>query len=81
MDVPQGQDSWMTGEAELVGPGRRALRVLRTWQRGPIRSDTKDTRVWIEAEATAEEARGTFTLTVWEAQGPRSIVVTGVRFP
>jgi uncharacterized protein (TIGR02268 family) len=79
--VPQGQEPWLAGEAEFVGSGRRALRVLRTWQREPIGSGTKDTRVWIEAEATAEEARGTFTLTVWEARGPRSIVVTGVRFP
>jgi uncharacterized protein (TIGR02268 family) len=81
MRVSPGQEPWIAGEAELVGQGRRALRVLRTWQREPIGPGKKDTRVWIEAEATPEEARGTFTLTVWEAQGHRRIVVTGVRFP
>ena len=81
IDIPPGQEPWTVGEAELVGPGRRALRVLRAWQRGPIGADTKEKRVWVEAEATAAEARGTFTLKMWEAQGPRGITVTGVRFP
>jgi uncharacterized protein (TIGR02268 family) len=81
LGVGSGQEPWTAGEAELVGPGRQALRVLRTWQRGPISAGAKDQRVWIEAEATPEEARGTFTLKVWEAQGARSITVTGVRFP
>jgi uncharacterized protein (TIGR02268 family) len=81
MAVAPEQASWTAGEVELVGPGRRALRVLRTWQRGPIGADAKDPRVWIEAEATGEESRGTFTLKVWEAWGPRSLTVTGVKFP
>lgn len=79
--LPPGQEPWTAGQAELVGSGRRALRVLRTWQRGPIGADTEDNRVWVEAEATTTETRGTFTLKVWEAQGQRSITVTGVRFP
>ncbi|SES70872.1 hypothetical protein SAMN05443639_1013 [Stigmatella erecta] len=35
----------------------------------------------IEAEATEAETRGTFTLKLWDAEGTRSIVLTGVTFP
>lgn len=35
----------------------------------------------VEAEATAEEARGTFTLKVWEAGGTRTVTIGGVTFP
>ncbi len=38
-------------------------------------------RIIIEAEASAKEARGTFTLKLWEAGGARAVVLGGVTFP
>ncbi|WP_224360770.1 DUF2381 family protein [Hyalangium versicolor] len=67
--------------AELVGPGRRPLRVYPPWQAEPLSYDVKDRRVVIEADATEAESRGSFTLKLWDAGGTRSIIVTGVTFP
>lgn len=67
--------------AELVGPGRRALRVKPPWQREPLREEAEDRRVVIKAEATEAETTGTFTLKVWNEDGTRSIILTGVTFP
>jgi hypothetical protein len=72
---------WRAVRAELVGPGRRTLRVYPPWQREPLSSSVVDTRVVIEADATEAETRGSFTLKVWDADGTRSVIVTGVTFP
>jgi hypothetical protein len=37
--------------------------------------------VVIEAETTEAETRGSFTLKVWDADGSRTIILTGVVFP
>lgn len=66
---------------ELVGAGRRALRVKPPWQREPLRYEAEDRRVVIEAEATQAETRGSFTLKVWGEDGTRTILLTGVVFP
>jgi hypothetical protein len=50
-------------------------------QREPLRDEGKGRRVVIEAEATEAETRGSFTLKVWDADGTRSVIVTGVTFP
>ena len=76
-----GMQAWRAVRAELVGPGRRTLRVHFPWQREPLRYGVADTRVVIEADATEAEARGRFTLKVWNEEGTRSIVLTGVTFP
>jgi hypothetical protein len=72
---------WRAVRAELVGPGRRTLRMSPPWQREPLRTGVKDKRVVIEAEATEEETRGNFTLKLWDADGSRSVIVSGVTFP
>jgi len=77
----QGMQPWRAVKTELVGPGRRTLRVKLTWQRESLRDEAKDRRVVIEAEATEAETRGTFTLKLWDAAGTRSIILTGVTFP
>jgi hypothetical protein len=77
----EGMQPWRAVRAELVGPGRRTLRVHPPWQREPLTDDAKDTRVVIEADATEEESRGRFTLKVSSEDGTRSIVLTGVTFP
>lgn len=59
---------------------RRTLRVNPPWQREPLRFGVKDRRVVIEAEATKAETRGSFTLKLWNEDGTRSVIVTGVTF-
>jgi uncharacterized protein (TIGR02268 family) len=81
LDPTPGMEPWRVVRAELVGPGRRALRVEPPWQREPIRYEAKDRRVVIEAGATEAETRGSFTLKVWDADGTRSLILTGVVFP
>jgi hypothetical protein len=41
--------------AELLGTGRRALRVKPPWQREPLRYEAEDRRAVIDAEATEAE--------------------------
>jgi uncharacterized protein (TIGR02268 family) len=76
-----GMEPWRAVRAELVGPGRRMLRVKPPWQREPLRYEAEDKRVVIEAEATEAETRGSFTLKLWEADGTRTLILTGVVFP
>lgn len=35
----------------------------------------------IEVEATEAETRGAFTFKVWDADGTRTLILTGVVFP
>jgi uncharacterized protein (TIGR02268 family) len=77
----EGMQPWRAVRAELVGPGRRTLRVHPPWQREPLSDDAKDERVVIEADATEAETRGRFTLKVWSEDGTRSITLSGVTFP
>jgi hypothetical protein len=79
--LAKGMQPWRAVRAELVGPDRRTLRVYPPWQREPLSSDAKDRRVVIEAEATEAEAWGSFTLKLWNEDGTRSVIVTGVTFP
>ncbi|WP_224365425.1 DUF2381 family protein [Hyalangium versicolor] len=81
LEVTEGMKPWQAARAELVGPRSRALRTESPWQRGPLHDGAKDVRVVIEAAATEAETRGTFTLKVWDADGTRSITLTGVTFP
>jgi len=77
----KGMQPWGAVREELVGPGHRTLRVYPPWQRESLSSGANDWRVVIEAEATEAETRGSFTLKLWDADGTRSIIVTGVTFP
>jgi uncharacterized protein (TIGR02268 family) len=72
---------WTVQSAELVGPGPDTLRVLPPRQREPIRFGVAGQRILIEAEATEAKAQGTFTLTLWNSDRSRSLVLTGVTFP
>ncbi|NVJ09725.1 DUF2381 family protein [Myxococcus sp. AM001] len=71
---------WSASGATLHGPSGTELKVLRVWQASPIASDEAG-RVVIEAEASAESARGSFSLKLWEAEGPRTVTIGNVTFP
>ncbi|HYH96967.1 hypothetical protein [Hyalangium sp.] len=62
LEPTQGMPPWRAVRAELLGPGRRALRVKLPWQREPLRFDVEDKHVVVEADATDEELQGSFTL-------------------
>ncbi len=79
---PKGAPTWTAEGATLTLEGKRgvSLKVLPLWQDAPIPPGESE-RVVVEAEATAEEARGTFTLKVWEEGGTRTVTLGGVTFP
>jgi uncharacterized protein (TIGR02268 family) len=81
LEPTQGMPPWRAVKAELLGPGRRSLRVKPPWQREPLRFDVEDKRVVVEADTTDEELQGSFTLKLWNEDGTRSLLVTGVSFP
>jgi uncharacterized protein (TIGR02268 family) len=81
LKAKQEAPPWMAARAELVGPGGRAVQVLSLRQREPVRFGGLPQRVLIDAEATQEEAQGTFTLKLWDADGIWSAVLSGVTFP
>ncbi len=66
--------------AALVGKGGAPLRVLRVWQREPFPPGGRG-QVVVEAEATEDQAQGTYILQLGEASGPRTITLRGVTFP
>ncbi|XXF78087.1 DUF2381 family protein [Myxococcaceae bacterium GXIMD 01537] len=77
-----GAPTWTAGGATLTREGKRneALKLLPLWQEAPV--DWEIQRgVMVEAEATADEARGTFTLKLWEEGGTRTVTLRGVTFP
>jgi uncharacterized protein (TIGR02268 family) len=75
-----GQD-WTAAGAELAGADGVQLKGLRFWPRGPIHPSPEHQRVVVEAEATDEQARGSFTLQLWEEGKVPSITLPGVVFP
>ncbi|WP_141591520.1 DUF2381 family protein [Myxococcus sp. AB056] len=76
----RGEQPWTASGAALRGPHGLELKVLRVWQEAPIVSGGTG-RVVIEAEATAESARGGFSLKLWEYDGPRTATIGNVAFP
>ena len=82
LNNPAGAPTWTAEGATLTLEGKRgvSLKVLPVWQNGPIPSGGRRLVV-VEAEANAEEARGTFTLKVWAEGGTRTVTVPGVTFP
>jgi uncharacterized protein (TIGR02268 family) len=71
---------WTLEGAELVGKGGARLDVLRVGPREPV-APGQQRHVRVEAEATNEEARGTWVLELSEAGGARTVTVRGVTFP
>jgi uncharacterized protein (TIGR02268 family) len=71
---------WTMEGAELVDE-RGVRRKLSVWQQGPLVPGSEKQRVVVEAEMLETEARGTFTLELWEAGGARRVIFGGVSFP
>jgi uncharacterized protein (TIGR02268 family) len=79
---PEGAPAWTAEGAALTLEGKRggALKVLKVWQEKPI-PPGKDRRVVVEAESPPDGARGPYTLKLWEADGARTVTLSGVTLP
>ncbi|HEX8434178.1 DUF2381 family protein [Archangium sp.] len=76
-----GSQPWTVDEkAELVSTEGARPRVLGVWPREPL-APGKTRWLFVEAEATKAQARGTFRLVLGEAGGARTLTVRGVTFP
>ena len=68
--------------AVLRGATGEVLKPLPHWQPAPIAPGSKlPGRVVVEVLATDKQARGTYTLTLWDAEHQRTVVVGEVTFP
>lgn len=76
---PDGSPPWTAAGARLVGR-EGELRVLSMWQPHPIASGSEG-RLVVEADSTEAPIRGPFTLTLWDAEGQRTVVIANVMFP
>jgi uncharacterized protein (TIGR02268 family) len=77
LDSPEARD-WKVEGAQLASQGR-VWRTVTVWQSAPLDPGSWD--VMVEAELTAEEARGRFTLKLWDASASRTVTLGGVTFP
>lgn len=76
---PASGSPWTAVGARLAGK-EGELRILTMWQPHPIAPGSKG-RLVLEAEATQEQARGPLTLTLWDADSRRAVVIANVLFP
>ncbi|MFY0562583.1 DUF2381 family protein [Archangium lansingense] len=82
-------EPWMAAGAVLRGPKGELLKPLPLWQPEPIlpgRAGAGDEfrprgRVVVEVLASAMEARGTYTLTLWDKDTKRTVTLGNVTFP
>lgn len=82
LSLLEGAQPFLVDRAALTGRRGVELKVLPVWSSGAITADAgKRGRVVVEAEATADEAQGAFTLKLWEAGTGRTLVIGNVTFP
>jgi uncharacterized protein (TIGR02268 family) len=81
-----GTTPWTATGAVLRGPKGEVLKPLLLWQLDPIvpaapGEEGKRGRVVVEVLATEKQARGTYTLILWDATRQRTITLGEVSFP
>lgn len=80
LDSPGGAAVWMAEGVVLRGVAGEELKGLTMWQDIPIR-EPPQLRVVLEAEAAEHEARGPFSLKLWDAGGKHTVAFGNVTFP
>ncbi|WP_338873610.1 DUF2381 family protein [Myxococcus stipitatus] len=80
-DAAGAPQPWTAEGATLRGKANDELKVLQVWQSGPVAPDARGQQVVVEAEAASESLQGSFTLKLWEANGPRTVTLGNVTFP
>lgn len=81
LQLLSGEQPWVAEGAMLVDAHGREVPVLPLWQSAPVAPGPSFQSVVVEAEATAKEAQGPYTLNLWDMGGARSVTVEGVVFP
>ncbi|MFP2927220.1 DUF2381 family protein [Pyxidicoccus sp. 3LG] len=77
-----GAPPFTVAGAALTGKRGAELKVLPVWASGPISANPEEKgRVAVEADATLEDAQGTYTLKLWEEGTGRTVIVGNVTFP
>ena len=83
-----GTRPWMAAGAVLRGPKGEVLKPLPLWQPEPVPpaeavvgGQESARRVVVEVLASETEARGTYTLTLWDAEQQRTVTLGNVTFP
>jgi uncharacterized protein (TIGR02268 family) len=80
--VNPGTQPWTLKDAALVGKGQEPKPMKVSWQPSPIPPGAeKRGVVVVEWELTAREARGPFTLKLWDEGGMRLVTIGNVTFP
>ncbi|MGZ3459986.1 MAG: DUF2381 family protein [Archangium sp.] len=75
-----GAKPWTVARAALTSTKGEELTLLPLWHTGPIQPEAERGEVVVEVEATKEQALGTYTLKLWDAQG-RTVTIGNVTFP
>jgi uncharacterized protein (TIGR02268 family) len=70
---------WVAAGAVLRGPKGEVLRPLPLWQQEPGAKGWR--RVVVEIPASEQEARGTYTLILWDAEHKRTVTLGHITFP
>ncbi|RKH44337.1 DUF2381 family protein [Corallococcus sicarius] len=81
MENPRGAQPWSAVGAMLTDRTGLELKVLPVWQGGFVETDTERQHIVVEALATRQEAQGSFTLKLWEADKGRTVTLSGISFP
>lgn len=81
-----GTVPWTAAGAVLRGPKGEMLKPMPLWPSEPILptapgEEVKWGRVVVELMATENEARGSYTLVLWDAESQRTITLGNVTFP
>ncbi|KFA90375.1 DUF2381 family protein [Archangium violaceum] len=79
---------WTAAGAVLRGPKGEVLKPLPLWQPEPVppadavaEEQKPLLRVVVEVAASEAEARGTYTLTLWDAEHKRTVTLGNITFP
>ncbi|HEX5750702.1 MAG TPA: DUF2381 family protein [Archangium sp.] len=74
---------WLAAGAVLRGPKGEVLKPLPLWQSVPSTDPgaQEPVRVVVEVLASEKEARGTYTLTLWDAEQKRTVTLGLITFP
>ena len=89
LDNP-GAVPWVAAGAVLRGPKGEVLKLLPLWQQkfvlpgkaaAAANGETRESRVVVEVPASEKEARGTYTLVLWDAEQQRTVTLGNVTFP
>jgi uncharacterized protein (TIGR02268 family) len=77
-----GTQPWTLQGAALVGKGQEPKPVKVSWQPSPVPPGVKESEVvMVEWELTVRDARGLFTLKLWDESGKRLVTLGNVTFP